>query len=753
MSSLFGPRSGRVKPPKRNRFDMSHQHLTTTDFGLVKPFFCKEVIGGDSVSLDPICAVRSHPIVFPINTRMRMYAHYFYVRNRTLWKDWENFIFKTKEGLTPPYLQLTPERAKKMIATGTLGDCLGVPSTLASDVPLSTEISLTSITSLGVQGLFFTTEPTFQSVLNLFVNINNGGYNVLDTPLNNVVPSSSSKLVGYFSSPLDYPLDSSFRTSTFITSASEFSRSSKVICCLLRTTNVSKTYKFGSLPFEVSLNPVRVGDSGEVYIDFSLSESDRANLISASERIVSEGDSYVFFYGSYNSIYNESGQIYLPDYSDPYFPALPDSSDLVSQGFVTNYVPSGVVDSTDNSVIGSNKFVGDNPEIPLSALPFRACEMISNYFFRNDQNNPYILNGEAQYNQFIPTTEGGPDTNEYLIHHRNWEFDAYTSAVPSPQFGAAPLVGVTYAGGREAELTFQGSDSDGVTQDYKVKVGIADDGSIQSVIDFDKGVPSGSLRELIDLSSVGISINDLRNVNAYQRFKENALRRSLRYRDQMLSHLGVNVDYPDIDVPQFIGGFSGDLVVHPVTNMAETDTAMLGDVAGKIESVIKSNHRITCYCPEHGFIIGMFCIVPIPTYSQLLPKAFTRYDAFDYFQSEFGKIGYVPIFHRELFPLQSVNPDKVFGYQRAWYDYMSSPDEVHGDFRTSLSDFVLYRTFKDEPTLNEDFTTVSSDSLNNIFAVDKVDEKYKNSEHFMVQFYHDAVFKRPIPKYGMPSLE
>lgn len=271
-------------------------------------------------------------------------------------------------------------------------------------------------------------------------------------------------------------------------------------------------------------------------------------------------------------------------------------------------------------------------------------------------------------------------------------------------------------------------------------------------------MPSGNLRQLRQLVDAGISINDFRTVNSFQRFLENTLRRGLRYRNQLLSHAGVSVDYPDIDVPQYIGGFSGYLDSSRTMSTAQTADANVGDFVGQLGGAISSSREIDCYCPEHGFIIGVYYLEPTPLYTQSLNPVLTKLHPFDYFQQEFGKIGHVPIHMSEVAPLQvaaadDVSQDDVFGYQRAWYDYMQTLDEAHGEFRTNLKNWMLTRTFDAPPTLMEDFVRIKPEQLNNIWINKNIADKFKSNAKFLC----DASFKitavRPIPRYGVPSLE
>ena len=104
-----------------------------------------------------------------------------------------------------------------------------------------------------------------------------------------------------------------------------------------------------------------------------------------------------------------------------------------------------------NPVKGNCPFYTDDwthlPTVPLSALPFRAYEAYYNAFGRDIRNNPFIVNGKPEYNRYVPSVDGAGDTYPYRLHYANWEPDAYTTALQSPQAGVAPLVGITSLGG------------------------------------------------------------------------------------------------------------------------------------------------------------------------------------------------------------------------------------------------------------------------------------------------------------------
>ena len=117
-----------VQKPKRNSFDLSFQNNLTMKFGTLYPVFCKECLPGDSFQIDADFGLKFLPMPFPTQTPMRATMHFFYVRNRNLWKNWMDFYGMTKEGLVHPFIANTDPDFFK---TGSLADYLGVPSTYA----------------------------------------------------------------------------------------------------------------------------------------------------------------------------------------------------------------------------------------------------------------------------------------------------------------------------------------------------------------------------------------------------------------------------------------------------------------------------------------------------------------------------------------------------------------------------------------------------------------------------------------------
>ena len=186
------------------------------------------------------------------------------------------------------------------------------------------------------------------------------------------------------------------------------------------------------------------------------------------------------------------------------------------------------------------------PAVPLSALPFRAYEAYYNAFGRDIRNNPFIVDGKPEYNKYVPSMKGGSDSYKYQLHYANWEPDAYTTALQSPQAGVAPLVGITSLG----EATFR----DAVGTEYHAQLETAEDGD--TVTGFQvksSNAPADVVRNLIGMATSGISISDFRNVNSLQRFLEIRIRQSPRYKNLVKGLFDVNLDYDELMMPRNSG--------------------------------------------------------------------------------------------------------------------------------------------------------------------------------------------------------
>lgn len=102
----------------RNVFNLTNERKFTCNMGKLVPFMMEEVYPGDDWRVKTECVLRLQPMLAPIMHRVDVFTHFWFVPNRLLWKDWENYITggrygndsPNKDGSNPyvkPYVTLT----------------------------------------------------------------------------------------------------------------------------------------------------------------------------------------------------------------------------------------------------------------------------------------------------------------------------------------------------------------------------------------------------------------------------------------------------------------------------------------------------------------------------------------------------------------------------------------------------------------------------------------------------------------------
>lgn len=79
-------------PVKKNKFDISCFHPTTTDFGRTIPLLCRELVPGDKIDLKFVQQFLMSPLQNPTFGNARFLTRAFWVPFRVIEPAWENFI-------------------------------------------------------------------------------------------------------------------------------------------------------------------------------------------------------------------------------------------------------------------------------------------------------------------------------------------------------------------------------------------------------------------------------------------------------------------------------------------------------------------------------------------------------------------------------------------------------------------------------------------------------------------------------------
>ena len=130
MAKIF--ESVKMNRPKYSAFDLSHEKKLTCEMGQLIPIYHEEVLPGDIIDVKSEVMVRLAPMIAPVMHRVNVYVHYFYVPNRIIWTQWEDFITGGKDGDSTPTMPTITYNSQ--IGVGTLGDYLGIGGTVAGAV-------------------------------------------------------------------------------------------------------------------------------------------------------------------------------------------------------------------------------------------------------------------------------------------------------------------------------------------------------------------------------------------------------------------------------------------------------------------------------------------------------------------------------------------------------------------------------------------------------------------------------------------
>lgn len=124
----------KVGPVKSSKFDLSHERKMTMNFGKLVPNLVQDVIPGDSIQVKGTeLFMRFAPMLAPIMHRVKVYQHYFFVPNRIIWNEWEQFITGGEDGNAKPVfptIRITGQSGTtditQQFGLGSLADYMGI---------------------------------------------------------------------------------------------------------------------------------------------------------------------------------------------------------------------------------------------------------------------------------------------------------------------------------------------------------------------------------------------------------------------------------------------------------------------------------------------------------------------------------------------------------------------------------------------------------------------------------------------------
>jgi len=365
-----------------------------------------------------------------------------------------------------------------------------------------------------------------------------------------------------------------------------------------------------------------------------------------------------------------------------------------------------------------------SPSAPLtmsvSALPFRAYNLIYNEWFR-DEN--------LALPEPVPLTNG-PDSNSLAqMCRRGKRHDYFTSCLPWPQKGPAVMIPV---GAAPAFAVLRPDQEEELEQLNEPPFGEA-------------WLMSGLAVDLA--AETGATINDLRSAVQIQKLLERDARGGTRYIEIILSHFGVRSDDARLQRPEYLGGGSTRININPVASTFHNAEVAQGELAG-VGTVVNRAGFDKSFT-EHGIIIGLCNVRADLTYQQGIERMWSRQTRYDFYWPALAHLGEQAVLNQEiLWQAGNSANTEAFGYQERYAEYRYKPSRVTGSFNsaceTPIDIWHLASEFGSLPLLNQAFIE-EKPPVGRIVAV-------PTEPHFLLDVWFDLQCARPMPVYSVPGM-
>lgn len=116
----------------RSTFDRSHTVKTSFNVGQVVPFFCDEVLPGDTFHVKTSKVIRMPSLLTPIMDNIYLDTYYFFVPNRLVWDHWKEFMGENTKSAWIPQTEYEIPTLQAPLSigwnVGTVADYFGIPT-------------------------------------------------------------------------------------------------------------------------------------------------------------------------------------------------------------------------------------------------------------------------------------------------------------------------------------------------------------------------------------------------------------------------------------------------------------------------------------------------------------------------------------------------------------------------------------------------------------------------------------------------
>lgn len=248
----------------------------------------------------------------------------------------------------------------------------------------------------------------------------------------------------------------------------------------------------------------------------------------------------------------------------------------------------------------------------------------------------------------------------------------------------------------------------------------------------------------------GATINQLRQAFAVQRLYELDARGGTRYTEILRAHFGVISPDSRLQRPEYLGGsVRVPINITQVIQQSATDATSPQGTTAAYSLTVDTHENFTQSFTEHGIILGLCVIRTEHTYQQGIDRRFSRKNRTDFYFPALANIGEQGILEKELFADGTSADDDIFGYQEAWAEYRYAQNHITGelnsDYAQSLDIWHYGDDYSEQPTLSDEWIRETDANVERTLAI-------QNQDQFIMNFYIDQTWVRPMPIYSIPSL-